>query len=192
MSRQSKPSNIDNRDEALRTILKSQYHAAFAMLRETIEQCPDDVWLKTDQRNSFWQIAYHTLYFTHLYLQPNKESFQPWKHHQADVQHPDGIPDPPDPDPNSSLPLIPNPYTKEEVLAYWNVCDQMVDDSVDALDLNSPDSGFSWYKVSKLEHQIINIRHLEHHLAQLADRLRSAAGIGTGWVGSRNKTKSSE
>ena len=97
MSPQSKPSNTDNRDKALRTILKSQYHAALAMLRETIEECPDDVWLRTDQRNSFWQIAYHTLYFTHLYMQPNKASFQPWQHHQADVQHPDGIPDPPDP-----------------------------------------------------------------------------------------------
>lgn len=73
MSPQSKPANIDNRDEALRTILKSQYHAALAMLRETIEQCPDDLWLATQHTNSFWQVAYHTLYFTHLYLQPNRE-----------------------------------------------------------------------------------------------------------------------
>ena len=61
----------------------------------------------------------------------------------------------------------------------------MVDDAVAALDLHAPESGFSWYKVSKLEHQIINVRHIQHHTAQLADRLRSAADIGISWVGAR-------
>jgi hypothetical protein len=116
-------------------------------------------------------------FFTHLYLQPNEAAFRPWEHHQADVQHPDGIAGPPDP--KSTLPLIPEPYTKAEVLVYWSFCETMVDDAVDALDLHSQESGFSWYRVSKLEHQIINVRHLQHHTAQLADRLRSAAGLGT-------------
>ena len=176
-------SDIDNNTEAVRTILKSQYHAALAMLRETIERCPDDVWFSTECVNSFWQIAYHSLFFAHLYLQPNENAFRPWEHHQADVQHPDGIAGPPDPD--SKLPLIPRPYTRAETLAYWDVCDQMVDNSVGALDLYSLHSGFSWYKVPKLEHQIINIRHIEHHMAQLADRLRSSAGIAIQWVGAR-------
>jgi hypothetical protein len=46
-------------------------------------------------------------------------------------------------------------------------------------------SGFSWYKVSKLEHQIINVRHLQHHTAQLADRVRRNANVGVRWAGSR-------
>lgn len=174
-------------DEALRDILKSQYHAGLAMLRETIDRCPDDVWFSTENLNSFWQIAYHALFFTHLYLQPNLAAFQPWELHQNDVQHPDGIAGPPDP--KSNLPLIPKPYTKEEVLAYWKICEDMVDGAVDVLDLHSPDSGFSWYEVSKLEHQIINIRHIEHHMAQLADRLRSSIGIGIKWVGARPVTQ---
>src|SRR5262245_54995568 len=144
--------------EELRTILKSQYHATLAMLRETIERCPDHVWLNKEHENAFWQIAYHTLFFTHYYLQPDQNSFRPWEHQQSNLQHPDGIPGPHDP--TSILPLPPKPYTREEVLAYWKVCDQMVDAAVDALDLHSPTSGFSWYKVPKLEHQIINIRHL--------------------------------
>jgi len=37
--------------------------------------------------------------------------------------------------------------------------------------------------MSKLEHQFVNIRHIQHHGAQLADRLRSAANIGIRWVG---------
>jgi hypothetical protein len=186
MNRESKPSDIERYTEALRTILKSQYHATLAMLRETIERCPDEVWFGKEHVNSFWQIAYHALFFAHLYIQPNEAAFRPWEDHQADVQNPDGIARPPDP--NSTLPLIPRPYTKAEVLAYWSVCEEMVDGAVDALDLHSPDSGFSWYKVPKLEHQIVNIRHIEHHMAQLADRLRSSAGTGIQWVGARRGT----
>jgi hypothetical protein len=74
------------------------------------------------------------------------------------------------------------------MLAYWSFCDEMVDRAVDALDLQSSESGFSWYKISKLEHQILNIRHIEHHMAQLADRLRATTGIGIKWVGARRAT----
>jgi hypothetical protein len=166
--------------ETLRAVLKNQYHASLAMLGETVERCPAETWSSGEHLNSFWQVAYHTLYFAHLYLQPNEAAFRPWKHHQSNAQHEDGIPGPPDP--NSTLPLIPEPYTRDEVLAYWHICDEMVDDAVDALNLLDSSSGFSWYKVSKFEHQLISLRHIQHHTAQLADRLRSAADVGIKWV----------
>jgi hypothetical protein len=169
--------------EVLRSALKSQYHASLGMLREAIELCPDDEWESGEHVNAFWQVAYHTLFFTHLYLQPNDAAFRPWRGHQGDVQHPDGIPG--RADPASELPLIPEPYTRAQVLDYWRICAEMVDDAVDEIDILSPESGFSWYPISKLEHQLVNLRHVQHHAAQLADRLRSAAGIGVRWVGAR-------
>jgi hypothetical protein len=165
----------------LRLVLKSQYHAGLAMLREAIERCPDDVWLNTQHHNAFWQIAYHCLFFTHLYLQSDEAAFRPWAEHQSEVQHPDGIADAPRP--GSTLPLIPKPYTRAQALAYWDHCDRMVDAAVDALDLHNPQCGFPWYKMSKLEHQMVNLRHLQHHAAQLADRLRAAQDIGIRWRG---------
>ena len=177
-----------NTTDLLRTVLKSQYHASLAMLRQALEKCPDDLWYSQEQVNAFWQTAYHTLFFTHLYLQPNFAAFKPWKHHQANVQHEDGHTGPADP--NSTLPLIPEPYTREQVLDYWSFCDGMVDDAVDAVDLLSPESGFYWYKLGKLEHQIINIRHIQLGAAQLAARLRSTLNVGVEWVsaGSRART----
>ncbi|MEJ2288117.1 MAG: DinB family protein [Deinococcales bacterium] len=176
------PSSADaTPHETLRRILKSQYHAGLAMLHECIERCPDDLWADRTPTNAFWQIAYHTLFFTHLYLMPREADFRPWTGHQADVQHPDGIPGRADPD--SRLPLLPQPYSRTQVLAYWRVCDGLVDEAVDALDLDQPTSGFSWYRMSKLEHQLVNLRHVQHHAAQLADRLRAADGIGIDWVG---------
>lgn len=172
---------LERYTEALRATLKSQYRAALAMLRESVELCSDDLWFSKEHENACWQLAYHALFFAHAYLQPVIAAFRPWQHHQSNVQHEDGIAGPADP--NSSLPLLPTPYTKAEVLEYWNFCDQLVDAAVDALDLHSTESGFPRYKIPKLEHQIVNIRHIEHHMAQIADRLRFSANLGVRWVG---------
>jgi hypothetical protein len=169
--------------DAVRAALKGQYHASLEMLRQTVEQFPDQAWTAREHRNAPWQIAYHALYFTHMYLMPDEAAFRPWAGEQSQVQNPDGIGG--SPDPKNALPDIPDPYTRAQVLTYLTVCDGMVDDAVDALDLDSPESGFSWYKVPKLEHQLISLRHLQHHTGQLQDRLRAAADIGVRWVGSR-------
>jgi hypothetical protein len=181
MSKPSEPSAAT--DEALRAMLKSQYHAALAILKETIERCPEELWLSDRYHNAFWQVAYHALFFAHLYMMPRLEDFRPWAEHQGDVQHEDGIPGPVDP--NSKLPVIPEPYSRQQALAYWAICDGMVDHAVDALDLHSSQSGFHWYPIPKLEHQLVNLRHIQHHMAQLADRLRTEEEVGIRWVGAR-------
>jgi len=173
--------------DALRRVFKSQYHAALAMLREAIELCPDELWLDERPKNSFWQVAYHTLFFTQLYVGQDAASFERWAEHQRDNQNEDGIVG--EPDPKSTLPLGPRPYSKEQVLRYWAIVDGMIDPTVDALDLTRTDSGFSWYTMSKLEHQILSIRHLQHHIGQLADRLRAASGTHVSWVGARRAPK---
>jgi len=172
----------------LGNVLKSQYHAGLAMLREAIEQCPDELWLDDRPRNAFWQIAYHALFFTHLYVGQEASSFQPWAEHQRDNQNEDGIVG--EPDPNSTLPLGPRPYSRDQVLRYWAIVDDMIDATVDGLDLTRKDSGFSWYNMSKVEHQILSIRHLQHHTGQLADRLRAASDSHVKWVGARRPQKS--
>jgi len=169
-------------DQAVRVALKGQYHAALEMLREAVELCPEDLWLDETPRNAFWRVAYHALFFVHLYLMDSPEEFVVWEGHQGDVQQQDGIAGPPDPD--STLPISPEPYHKSQVLVYWDLCDSMVDARIDAMDLRSADSGFYWYPISKLEHQIVNIRHTAHHGAQLADRIRAALDLGVKWVGS--------
>ena len=45
--------------DALRGVLKSQYHAALAMLRDAIDLCPSDAWYGDGHGNAPWQIAYH-------------------------------------------------------------------------------------------------------------------------------------
>ena len=91
-----------------------------------------------------WQLAYHTLFFTHLYLLDSPDEDAGWRGHQSQVQQEDSIAGPPDPE--SELPVIPRPYTKAEVMEYWTICDGMVDARLDAMNLESEQSGFHWYR----------------------------------------------
>ena len=138
------------------------------MLREAIASCPPEEWSSTDHKNAFWQVAYHTLFFTHLYLQRDEAAFRLWEEHRGEGVGIEG-----------------EPYTQEQVLAYWEFCDRMVDDAVEALDIDRTESGFSWHRMSKLEHQFINIRHIQHHAGQLTDRVRATANVGVEWVSAR-------
>ena len=163
----------------IQAALKGQYHAAMAMLKQAIELCPEDLWAGGENPVAFWRVAYHALFFTHLYLQPNVEAFRPWEHHREEHEFLGPLPYPPHREPR-----IGEPYTKAQVLEYWQVCDVMVDTAVDQLDLDAEDCGFPWYTLNKLEHQINNIRHVQHHAALLAGRLRLARGTDVQWAGS--------
>ena len=157
--------------------LKSQYHAGLGMLRQAIDRCPERLWTGDEHASPFWHIAYHTLFYTHLYLQPEESAFRPWEHHREEYQFMGRLPWPPHRPPDIDV-----PYTKTQILQYWQICEEMVDATVDGLDLNAAECGFWWYSMPKFEHQLVNIRHLQHHTAQLSDRLRSAADIGIDWL----------
>jgi hypothetical protein len=164
----------------IRPALKSQYHAALETLRQAIENAPDAMWSDPgDGSSPFWRVVYHTLFFTDLYLRQNEQAFSRWARHREDAQFISSVPED-----TAQAPKPCQPFTREDVLEYWRVCDGMVDAQVDALDLTATESGFDWYSVPKLEHQIINIRHIQHHAAILSYRLRKAAGIEIDWVSS--------
>jgi hypothetical protein len=52
----------------LAAILVSQYQASLKMLKQAIDACPDSLWNASGDRNKFWQVAYHAIYFVHEYL----------------------------------------------------------------------------------------------------------------------------
>ncbi|MCG3133341.1 MAG: hypothetical protein HMLKMBBP_00486 [Planctomycetes bacterium] len=173
-------------DAALRAALKSQFRSALATLRGAITKCTDELWLSTEYPVPCWQMGYHALFFAHFYMEQREADFRPWAKHRADCQYPDGIPGPADP--ASPLPLAPTPpYTRAEALEYCAHVESMVDAQIDAMDFSRTECGFPWYPMGKLEHMLVNIRHVQHHAAQLADRIRTAAGPGEGlgvdWVG---------
>jgi DinB superfamily len=163
-------------DRAIQHTVARQYRASLAMLRQAIELCPEPLWLSEDHRNRYWHIAYHTVFYTHLYLQPSEADFRAWPKHRKDSQYLGPRPSAP-----GETRKVEPPCTKAEVIEYLELCRSEVEARVPGLDLAAA-SGFSWLPFNKLEVQFYNIRHLQHHTGQLADRLRTAAGIGVAWV----------
>lgn len=148
-------------------VIQSQYLAALAMLQEVIDKCPDAMWQNTPDREQFWHVAYHVLFYVHLYLQPTEADFTPWRLHRDEGRSLDKT--------------VVRPYTKAEVLEYLDLCRAEVAKQVPQLDLDAP-SGFYWLPFNKLALQFYNIRHLQHHTGELSDRL-GRLDIDLEWVG---------
>jgi hypothetical protein len=162
--------------------LRSQYLATLEMLKQAIEKCPTALWNDPDEKNRFWHIAYHALFYTHLYLQVSEKEFKPWAEHREEYQFMGPLPWPP-----RELPKIGKPYTKDEVLSYLNICQAEVKTKIDLLDLDSETSGFSWHTMSKFEFQIYNIRHLQQHTGELMERLGAREHIDVDWISKKTE-----
>ena len=147
---------------AIQDDFKSQYRAGLRMLRQTIERCPEELWgaVIDEHPRTFWRIAYHTVFYTHFYLSVDCDSFLPWEKH---VWHGRLLWI----DEREGSPPEETPLTKTELIEYVDWVGELVDSLVDAINFESPESGFPWYPVSKREHQLVNLRHLGVHTGQL-------------------------
>jgi DinB superfamily len=166
-------------DSSIRQSALKQYRAGLDMLGKAIELCPEEVWFSSDFRNRFWHIAYHSVFYTHLYVHPSESDFQPFARHAPNSQYLG-----PRPWAKDEPFQLPAPYTKQDLQEYLALCRTEVERQVPLVRLEDG-SGFSWLPFNKLELQFYNIRHLQHHAGQLAEMLRNAADVGVGWVGSR-------
>ncbi len=154
----------------IRPAIKGQYRASLKMLRQTIEVCPEDVWVSGTHPRTFWRIAYHAVFYAHLYLMQNEAAFQPREKDRPGVTNLWG-----------ENPVV-EPYSKSDLLTHLDSIDGMVDPMIDSLDLDTADSGFDWYpNFAKLDHVLLSIRHIQGHVGQLSELL-FAHGIETDWV----------
>jgi hypothetical protein len=151
-------------------IIRSQYLAALEMLKQAVVKCPDSVWNAPEDKNKFWHVAYHALFYTHLYLQKTIADFKPWDKHQEGLQRPGSV-----------VENTPPAFDREEILAYLSICQEEVVEKTRVLDLESA-SGFEWLPFNKLELQLYNLRHLQQHVGELYERLGARAGIDLDWV----------
>jgi len=154
--------------DALKPALKGQYHAALDMLKGAIEACPDAIWTGGVPPRSFWRLSYHALFYAHLYLQVHCDDFVFWERHRDEVESAD------------KERLDATPYSRAEILEYWHIVDAIVDRQLDRIDLSASDCGIPWYNIPKLDHILLNLRHIQEHAGQLRDRLMEA-GIEQKW-----------
>ena len=158
-------------------VIQSQYLAALEMLKQAISKCPPELWSAPEDKNKFWHIAYHALFYTHLYLQDTEMDFHAWEKHRDEYQFMGQTPWPP-----HAPPKIGASYSREDMLEYLEVIRIYIRERIPVLDLETA-SGFDWLPFGKLELQFYTIRHLQHHAAELSERLGARAGIDLDWIG---------
>lgn len=155
----------------VRSALKSQYRGGLEMLRQCIDRCPDYLWQSGTYPRTFDRIATHAVFFTDLYMRQNEAAHEDWQDitpgRYADL----------DEDASGGTHI-----ERQHLLDYLEYVYGEVDRVVDGLDLDTEDPGFYWYKnISKMEHQLMNLRHLQGHVGQLSELLM-AHGIEIDWI----------
>ena len=155
-------------EEAMSTTkqaLVSQYEKCFNMLAETISKYDEQLWGNdTDYDSPVWQVVYHALYYANIYCSSTRESIVAWPK-AREGYHIFGKR-------SSSQPeqLVPQePYSKGEMVEFL----QFVSSNVPTyLDKMKPHDRCwpPWYEESQLEFQLNNIRHIQHHIAQVIER----------------------
>jgi hypothetical protein len=165
-----------------RTVIRSQFYASLDMLEAAIRACPETVWDRAQDVNRTWLVAYHTLFYVHLYLQPTRGDFVPREGHQDSYAHM-GTTEPSDSDGDgdgdsdgvSQSAAGAPPLSKELMLDYLDWCRGEVDRRTAEVDLDAS-SGFYWLPMTKLELQFYSVRHAMQHVGEMYERL-SAAGV---------------
>jgi hypothetical protein len=155
----------------IRPALLGQLRASVAMARQCIERIPDSEWEIGTPHRPFWRMAYHTLFYAHLYACQDLASYTPWEKHQDDASDLWEVADP--------KPV--RTYTRQEMLDYCDHVHNALGELVPELDLATETCGFDWYSLPKLDHLLLNLRHVSIHVGQLQERCY-AAGVDLKWV----------
>ena len=156
-------------DTATKETLWKQFGASIDMLENAISLCTDELW--DNGKNLFWYNAYHCLFYLDYYLtlEPNKFS-------------------PPSPytlsefDPNGAMPD--RVYSKEELLSYLRhsrkKCHDLIAGMTDEIANSRWADAYKNYSV--FEMLLYNMRHVQHHTAQLNLLLRQVINDAPKWV----------
>ncbi len=161
-----------------KTVIWRQFGAAIDMLENAMNASPDNVWSKRADESGyhdFWYISYHTLFFLDYYLSDSAEGFAPPVPFTLDELDPAGL-------------LPDHVYTKDELLAYLEhgreKCRAGIAATTDAKMRQR--CGFERLELSVGELLLYNMRHVQHHAAQLNLILRQSVDSAPRWV---TKTK---
>ena len=154
-------------EDSIRSAFDTQYQAGLDMLEAAVRACPDDAWDSDAHVNRFWHIAYHALFYVHLYLFQSLSERSPWSGHREGAQN---------------LGQEVGPYSRDSILEYLAFCRDHARSRIAKLDLTA-ESGFPWLTFGPVERLAYNLRHLQHHTGQLSERIRQDTGNGVRWVG---------
>ena len=155
----------------------NQFNAALSTLNKCIEECTDEGWDGPVANMVFCQVVFHALFFADCYLGRDGRDFLEQDFHR---EHPEYFRDYEKMEDRPQKLLYDRPTT----LLYMEHCRQKAPHVIGAETAESlkATSGFHWLPFSRAEVYVYNIRHIQHHAAQLSLRLRLNAGTDIPWA----------
>ena len=165
--------------ECYRSLIVRQYEAALRMLHECIAQCEGDAWDATVSKLLFCQVAYHTCFFTDVYLVDDIAAMKAQPFHR---EHAGYFADYEELSPRHLV----SKYDRTVTLAYVQHCRELAGQVLGRETESSlaQTSQLPWMGLNRAELHVYNIRHVHHHAAQLSLHLKQAGSAGSEWVGS--------
>jgi hypothetical protein len=158
-------------DNAWRTLVWPQFGAAIDMLENAVLACPEDLWSDRSRDPEFWYLVYHTLFWLDLYLTGSVKGFAPPAPFTLDELDPAGL-------------LPDRVYSKELLHGYLQhgrrKCRGVIESMTDEQARRR--SRFGWGEISFVELLLYNMRHVQHHAAQLNLMLRQETNSAPVWV----------
>jgi hypothetical protein len=154
-------------DTAFKETLWKQFGASIDMLENAILLCTDELW---DNDKKFWYNAYHCLFYLDYYLTLEPKHFSPPSGYTLSEFDARAMPD--------------RVYSKEELLSYLRhsrkKCHDLIAGMTDEIANSQWVNEYKSYSV--IEILLYNMRHVQHHAAQLNLLLRQVIDNAPGWV----------
>lgn len=148
-----------------------QYGASIDMLENAIVACPDNVWGDRTRFPEFWYVTYHTLFFLDYYLHETEASFAPPPPFTMSELDPAGV-------------MPERVFSKEEMLTYLrhgrNKCRNVIVNMTE--DKAREQCPFNRRDITNAGLLLYNMRHVQHHTAQLNLILRQTIDSAPLWV----------
>lgn len=160
-------------------LLDQQYEAALCTLNHCMVNSPEAAWQGNVVNMTFDQVVFHTLFFTDYYLGQNPEAFTRQDYHQT---HAEFFADYEEMEPRVQV----QRYTKESLDSYLQFCRAKASETLAAESIEDLSAAcqFPPKSFSRAELHVYNVRHIQHHAAQLIMRLRLDYQVDTPWFGS--------
>lgn len=154
--------------------LASQYGAALDMLRNAIRACPDAHWDDASRPvgQRFWYLAFHTLWWHDHYVSPIEQAHRPPAPYTMDEMSPDYV-------------YPASTYARTQLLEFLEHGRRRARSRIDGLTEAAAEQpcGFERRDMPVLELLLYNLRHVQHHAAQLNLLLRQRTDSAPRWVG---------
>lgn len=164
--------------DLFKQLIASQFEASLCTLAHSIEHCPGAAWDVRVARYPFCQVAFHTLFFADYYLEPSADSLKTQPFHLA---NPTLFGDYEQLEYREPVAL----YDRAQIRGYLDFCRQKASQTLAAETevTLSARAQFDRKTFTRAELHVYNIRHIQHHAAQLILRLRLDANVDIPWMG---------